>query len=375
MKIDKVILHVIEMKLKKPFSTHLGTVDDREGIIVEVLDENGIRGYGECVAFSTPWYTEETVGTSLHILKSVLIPLLLQSSIGHPGETYPLFSTVRRNNMAKAALECAVWDLYAKQQNKPLWQVLGGTREVIAAGAVAGAPSVSQTLEQVHEFVRDGYERIKVKISPSVDYELIKEIRQEFPKLMLMADANSAYTLDDIERLKKLDEFGLEMIEQPLAIDDIYEHSLLQKKLKTNICLDESISSFHDAKSAISLESCGYINIKLGRVGGYTPAVSIHDLCGRKGVGVWCGGMIEFGISRAHNIALSTLDGFDFPGDLSSSSRYWEQDIIEPEIQVINGKIHVSHKAGIGVELNRKRMKEVTSYTEEFTLWDGDNLK
>ncbi|MGD6968811.1 o-succinylbenzoate synthase [Rossellomorea vietnamensis] len=368
MKIDKVIIHVIKMELKKPFSTHLGTVKDREGIIVEVVDENGIRGYGEGVAFSTPWYTEETVGTSLHILKEVLIPLLLKSTLVHPREASSLFSTVRRNNMAKAALECAVWDLFAKQLDKPLWKVLGGTREVIAAGAVAGAPSVSQTVEQVHEFVRDGYERIKVKISPSSDYKLIKEIRQEFPHLRLMADANSAYTLDDIERLKRLDEFHLEMIEQPLGIDDIYEHSLLQKNMKTSICLDESITSFHDAKSAIALGSCGYINIKLGRVGGYSTAVSIQDLCGREGVRVWCGGMIEFGISRAHNIALSTLEGFDFPGDISSSSRYWEQDIIEPEIQVSNGKINVSKEAGIGVELNRKRLKEVSLFTEEYSL-------
>ncbi|TYR72848.1 o-succinylbenzoate synthase [Rossellomorea vietnamensis] len=368
MKIDKVNLHVIKMELKKPFSTHLGTVKDREGIIVEVVDENGIRGYGEGVAFSTPWYTEETVGTTLHILKEVLIPLLLKSTLVHPREASSLFSTVRRNNMAKAALECAVWDLFSKQLDEPLWKVLGGTREVIAAGAVAGAPSVTQTIEQVHEFVRDGYERIKVKISPSSDYELIKEIRQEFPYLRLMADANSAFTLDDIERLKRLDEFHLEMIEQPLGIDDIFEHSLLQKDMKTSICLDESITSFHDAKSALALGSCGYINIKLGRVGGYSTAVSIHDLCGREGVRVWCGGMLEFGISRAHNIALSTLEGFDFPGDISSSSRYWEQDIIEPEIQVINGKINVSKEAGIGVELNRKRLKEVTLFTEEYSL-------
>jgi o-succinylbenzoate synthase len=368
MKIDKVIIHVIKMELKKPFSTHLGTVKDREGIIVEVVDENGIRGYGEGVAFSTPWYTEETVGTSLHILKEVLIPLLLKSTLVHPREANSLFSTIRRNNMAKAALECAVWDLFAKQLDKPLWKVIGGTREVIAAGAVAGAPSVSQNIEQVHEFVKDGYERIKVKISPSSDYELIKEIRQEFPHLRLMADANSAYTIDDIERLKRLDEFRLEMIEQPLGIDDIYEHSLLQKNMKTSICLDESITSFHDAKSAIALGSCGYINIKLGRVGGYSTAVSIHDLCGREGVRVWCGGMIEFGISRAHNIALSTLEGFDFPGDISSSSRYWEQDIIEPEIQVSNGKINVSKEAGIGVTLNRKRLKEVSLFTEEYSL-------
>ncbi|MGF2617545.1 o-succinylbenzoate synthase [Rossellomorea vietnamensis] len=368
MKIDKVILHVIQMELKKPFSTHLGTVKERKGIIIEVVDDNGIRGYGEGVAFSTPWYTEETVGTSLHILEEILIPLLLKSTLAHPGDTYKLFSTVRRNNMAKAALESAVWDLYAKQLDKPLWKVLGGTREVIPAGAVAGAPTVSQTIDQVHEFVRDGYERIKVKISPSKDYELIKEIRHEFPHLRLMADANSAYTLKDIDRLKRLDELGLEMIEQPLGIDDIYEHSLLQKEMKTSICLDESISSFHDAKSAIALGSCGYINIKLGRVGGYSTAISIHDLCGHEGVRVWCGGMLEFGISRAHNIALSTLEGFDFPGDISSSSRYWEQDIIEPEIQVTNGKISVPQEAGIGVELNRKRLKEVTLYTEEYSL-------
>ncbi|WP_421380788.1 o-succinylbenzoate synthase [Bacillus salacetis] len=367
MKIDKIILHVIKMKLKKPFSTHLGTVNEREGIIVEVIDDNGLRGYGEGVAFSTPWYTEETVGTSLHILKEVLIPLLLKSSITHPKEVFPLFSTVRRNNMAKAALECAVWDLYAKQLGQPLWKVLGGTREVIEAGAVAGAPAIEETIAQVHGFVRDGYKRIKVKISPETDYELLRAVREEFPQLKLMADANSAYTLKDTAHLKRLDEFRLEMIEQPLGIDDIYEHSLLQKELKTNVCLDESITSLHDAKSAISLGSCRFINIKLGRVGGYVPAVSMHDLCGQQGVRVWCGGMIEFGISRAHNIALSTLKGFDFPSDISSSSRYWKEDIIEPEVVVENGKISVPEAPGIGVELNRRRLKQVSLYTEEYS--------
>ncbi|WP_456273576.1 o-succinylbenzoate synthase [Bacillus sp. AK031] len=367
MKVEKVILHVIRMKLKKPFSTHLGKVNEREGIITEVIDEKGNRGYGEGVAFSTPWYTEETVGTSLHILKEVLIPLLMKSSISHPKEVSSLFSTVRRNNMAKAALECAVWDLYAKQLNKPLWKVIGGSREVIKAGAVAGTPTIVQTIEQVHELVKEGYERIKVKISPGADDDLIKSLRREFPTLRLMADANSAYTLGDLDRLKAMDEFQLEMIEQPLGIDDIYDHSLLQKEMKTKICLDESISSLHDAKTAISLGSCGYINIKLGRVGGYHTAISIHDLCERHGVHVWCGGMIEFGISRAHNIALSTLKGFDFPGDISSSSRYWEQDIIVPEIKVTDGEIPVPQAPGIGVDLNRKRLKEVTLFSETYT--------
>ncbi|WP_409251748.1 o-succinylbenzoate synthase [Bacillus sp. SCS-153A] len=368
MKVDKVILHVIKMKLQKPFSTHLGTVREREGIIIEVVDDNGLRGFGEGVAFSTPWYTEETVGTSLHILQEVLVPLLLKSPFTHPKEISKLFSTVRRNNMAKAALECAIWDLYAKQLDQPLWKVIGGTREVIAAGAVAGAPTIMETIDQVHGLVREGYERIKVKISPKTDYELIKGIRTEFPNLKLMADANSAYTLDDAEHLKKLDDFGLEMIEQPLGIDDIYEHSLLQKNLKTHICLDESITSLHDAKSAIALGSCRFINIKLGRVGGYATAVSIHDLCEREGVRVWCGGMIEFGISRAHNIALSTLAGFDFPGDISSSSRYWEEDIIEPAITVMDGKIFAPKGPGIGVELNRRRLQQVSLFTEKYSI-------
>jgi o-succinylbenzoate synthase len=237
---------------------------------------------------------------------------------------------------------------------------------VIAAGAVAGAPTIEETVEQVSRFVKDGYERIKVKIAPGSDYDLLKGIRKEFPNLKLMADANSAYSLKDVEHLKTLDEFGLEMIEQPLGIDDIYEHSLLQRELKTHVCLDESITSLHDVKSAIALGSCRFINIKLGRVGGYTPALSMHDLCGQEGVRVWCGGMIEFGVSRAHNIALSTLEGFDFPGDISSSSRYWEEDIIEPEVRVVNGKISVPEEPGIGVELNRRRLRQVALLTEEY---------
>ncbi|TMU86016.1 o-succinylbenzoate synthase [Bacillus sp. BHET2] len=366
MKIKSITLHIISMPLKKPFVTHLQTVEKREGIIVEVQDTDGLIGLGEGVAFSSPWYTEETVKTSYHILKDVLIPLMNKEPFQHPEDIGKRFEGVRGNAMAKAALEMALWDLYARQQNAPLWKMIGGTRTKILAGAVVGANSLQEMVRQAEYLVEEGYQRIKVKISPGADVEIVKELRSCFPKLSLLADANSAYSLDDKSRLKALDEFGLEMIEQPLGVDDLVEHSLLQKELSTPICLDESIITSHDMRSAIYLNSCGVVNIKLGRVGGYTSALEIYRLCRENQIKVWCGGMIEFGVSRAHNLALATLDGFTIPGDISSSSKYWDEDIITSPIVVKNGVADRLDDPGIGVELNRKRLSEVTIGKEVF---------
>ncbi|MEH7118109.1 o-succinylbenzoate synthase [Neobacillus vireti] len=366
MKIAQVELNVIQMPLKSPFLTHLGAVTHREGIIVKIMDHDGCFGLGEGVAFSTPWYTEETVATSLHMMTDILIPLLKKSSIQRPEEAALLFKSIRRNYMAKAALETALWDLYAKQSYSPLSAILNGTRKVIASGVVVATDSTANALHQIEQYLEEGYQRIKVKINPQQDYAFLAEIRKVYPELPIMADANSAYTLTDIDRLKALDEFNLLMIEQPLAYDDIIEHAVLQKEIRTPICLDESIVSFDDARKAIELGSCQVINIKVGRVGGLYEAKQIHDYCFTHHIPVWCGGMIEFGISRAHNIALASLPGFTIPGDISASNRFWEEDIILPEVQVENGLIKVQDEPGIGFSLNDKRLKETLLSTRTY---------
>ncbi|MBM7653261.1 o-succinylbenzoate synthase [Neobacillus cucumis] len=358
MNIARIELYIIQMPLKSPFLTHLGAVESREGIIVKVTDKAGLFGYGEGVAFSTPWYTEETVKTSLHILKDVLIPLIKEHPIKRPEEAAQLFQAIRRNNMAKSALETALWDLYAKQESSPLAKILGGTRAKIASGVVVATDSTAKALQQIEQYLVEGYQRIKVKINPKQDYSFLAEIRKLYPELPIMVDANSAYTLNDIDRLKALDELNLLMIEQPLAHDDIIDHAILQKEIRTPICLDESIVTFEDAKKAIELGSCQVINIKVGRVGGLFEAKRIHDYCMSKDIPVWCGGMIEFGISRAHNIALASLQGFTIPSDISASSRFWEEDIILPEVQVNKGYVQVPNTPGIGFSLNEKRLQE-----------------
>ncbi|MGI8382953.1 o-succinylbenzoate synthase [Robertmurraya sp. P23] len=367
MRIERIKLSVISMKLKTPFTTHLGTVHEREGIVIEAIDREGVSGFGEVVAFSSPWYTEETVQTSLHMLKEFFIPLLFNSRIEHPSEVTPVFNKLRRNFMAKAGLEMAIWDLFAKEGDQSLSSLLGGTQDRIPSGVVVGAKSMKETLLQIERNLENGYKRVKVKISPQNDYDYIHSIRTHFPHVQLMADANSAYTLKDINRLKALDEFGLLMIEQPLGYDDIVEHAKLQSVLETPICLDESIVTFDDAKKAIELGSCQVINIKAGRVGGIQTVKDIHDYCLENGVPVWCGGMLEFGISRAHNISIASLPNFTIAGDISASSRYWDEDITSPEVIVRNGMIDVPRSPGIGFEMNRKRLKDVTIFEESFT--------
>ncbi|MEK3818995.1 o-succinylbenzoate synthase [Cytobacillus sp. FSL W8-0315] len=368
MDIKTITLYKIKMPLKTPFSTHLGTVKDREGIIIEVIDQEGRKGYGEGVAFSSPWYTEETVETSYHMLKEFLIPIMRNADIKHPSEAGRVFDAFRRNQMAKAALETALWDLAAKKEDISLSKYIGGQRELIPSGVVVGAKTKEEVRRQIEYYLESGYQRVKVKISPANDYEFISEIRRFYPDLPIMADANSAYSLDDIEHLKRLDDFGLLMIEQPLEYDDIVDHAKLQKELKTPICLDESIVTFNDARRAVELGSCKVINIKIGRVGGLGTAKKIHDYCLDKGIQVWCGGMLEFGVSRAHNIALASMEGFSIPGDISASGRYWEEDIILPEVTVENGMIKVPDKPGIGYEINEKRLNEVSTSKDSIAL-------
>lgn len=366
MKLKGVRLRIIKMPLKAPFATHLETLTHREAIIVEVIGKDGVLGYGEGVAFSSPWYTEETVKTSYHMLKDFLIPLLKASPINHPSQASSVFASIRRNQMAKAAIETALWDLEAKRQGLHLSRLLGSSAVEIPSGVVVGTPDIQEAIRQIEGYVLMGFRRVKIKIFPENDIRFVAQLRDRFPSLDIMADANSAYTLEDVDRLKALDEYGLLMIEQPLGNDDITDHAVLQKQISTPVCLDESITSYEDARKAIELGSCKVINIKIGRVGGLHTAVKIHDLCSAKGIPVWCGGMIEYGISRAHNIALASLPGFTIPGDISGSDRYWDEDIVSPEIKVREGFIKVPNEPGIGFEINIKRLKEVTVAEEVF---------
>lgn len=350
-KIKKVTLHHITQTLKEPFTSSIGHVTERDSILVEVTDLDGVTGWGEVVAFSTPWYTEETITTAFHLLKDLLIPLVKKETINHPNHLQHIFKNIKRNNMAKAALEGGIWDVFARKQELSLSHALGGVKTEIESGVVIGISTTSKMTEQISQYLDNGYKRFKVKISPKQDIELLKIIRKQFPDLPLMADANSSYSLNDIDRLKELDQYHLMMIEQPFASDDIIDHAKLQHKLNTPICLDESIVSCEDARKAIELGSCKVINIKPGRVGGLTESKKIHDLCQKHNIPVWCGGMIETGISRAHNIAIASLSNFSIPGDISSSSRYWEEDIVYPEIKAVDGKIAVPTGLGIGFEV------------------------
>ena len=367
MKITDITIHHLRMTMKNPFTTSFGSLQDKEFLLLEAKDEDGTIGWGESVAFETPWYNEETLKTNWHMLEDFLIPLILNKEIKHPDEVSQIFAPIRKNNMAKSTIEGAVWDIYAQQTNQSLAEALGGTRDKIEVGISIGIQnSLEELVDIVDRSLKDGYKRIKVKIKPGSDVDVIRALREEFPDAAIMADANSAYRLEDSALLKQLDAFDLMMIEQPLASDDIIDHAQLQKELKTPICLDESIHSLEDARKAIELGSTKIINIKIGRVGGLTEAKKIHDYCEAQGVPVWCGGMLESGIGRAHNIALTTLPNFILPGDTSGSNRYWEKDIILPEVVAADGYIDVPQTAGIGYEIDRKTVESYTITKKEY---------
>ncbi|MER2192131.1 MAG: o-succinylbenzoate synthase [Solibacillus sp.] len=363
MKITDITIRHLQMDLKAPFTTSFGTFTKKDFLLLEAKDESGTIGWGESVAFHSPWYNEETLKTNWHMLEDYLIPLILHKEINHPDEVSELFEPMRKNNMAKSTIEGAIWDIYAQQTNQTLAQALGGKKDKIEVGISIGIQkSIDHLVALVDEYVNEGYKRIKVKIKPGWDVDVMRTLREKFPNVAIMADANSAYRLEDAELLKQLDEFNLTMVEQPLASDDIIDHATLQKQMTTPICLDESIHSLEDARKAIEIGATKIINIKIGRVGGLTEAKKIHDYCEDKGIPVWCGGMLESGIGRAHNVALTTLSNFILPGDTASSNRYWEKDIIEPEVVAVNGYIDVPQTAGIGYKVN---VDTVESYTVE----------
>jgi O-succinylbenzoate synthase len=365
MRIRRVTLRELAMKLIAPFEISNGVSYDRRILLVEA-DVDGLVGWAECVAGENPQYSPETVDTAWHILRDHLWPLMKGREFAAAADVSAMLESVRGHNMAKGSLEAAVWDAEAKHKGVPLWKLLGGTREEIASGVSIGIkPSLDDLAAAVKKELDAGYQRIKIKIKPGKDLEQVKRLRQDFPTIKLMVDANSAYRQEDWPLLKQLDAFYLMMIEQPLGWDDIYSHAELQRKLTTPICLDEAVHTLEQARAAIALRACKIINIKLGRVGGYTVARRIHDLCQESGVPVWCGGMLESGIGRAHNVALSTLPNFTLPGDVSASRRYWVEDIVEPEIVVSRqGTIRVPSAPGIGFEPRVDRIEKLTTRTE-----------
>jgi len=361
MQIREIRLQEVRMKLVSPFETSMDCTMVRRIVLVQA-DVDGIIGWGECVAGETPYYSPETADTAWLMLRDFLWPMIKGKEFASAGEVWSLLARVRGHNMAKAGLEAAVWDAEAKQKGLPLSKLIGGVREEIPCGVSVGIKeSLDELSATVQKELAAGYQRIKIKIKPGKDLESVRRLRQDFPRIKLMVDANSAYTMKDWPLLKQLDGFYLMMIEQPLGWDDLYGHVALQKNLETPICLDECIHTEEQARAAIELGACKIINIKLGRVGGHTVAKRIHDLCQKHGIPVWCGGMLESGIGRAHNIALSTLPNFSLAGDVAASKRYWEEDIIQPEVTVSSqGTIRVPACPGIGFEPRRDRIDALT---------------
>ena len=349
MRLRGITLREIQMPLLVPFETSMERTTVRRILLVEA-NVVGVTGWGECVAGETPSYGPETIETAWHIMCEFIWPLMKGKEFSSAAEVWAMLEWVRGHQMAKAALESAIWDAEARQKNLPLWKLLGGKREEIASGVSVGIKaSLEELVRAVQVELEAGYQRIKIKIRPGLDIEPVRRLRKEFPNIKLMVDANSAYRAQDWPLLKELEDFYLMMIEQPLGWDDLYGHVELQKKLETPICLDECIHTEEQARAAIELGACRIINIKMGRVGGHTVARRIHDLCEANGMPVWCGGMLEAGIGRAHNIALSTLPNFILPGDVAASKRYWAEDIVEPEVVVSpRGTIAVPAGAGIG---------------------------
>jgi len=361
MKIESITLREIHMRLKSPFETSFGTVQDRRIVLVEVVTD-GVSGWGEVTAGETPAYNAETTDTAWHVLADFVAPNLVGKSISKASDLPALMSQIRGHEMAKSGVENALWDAEAQLSGVPLYKHLGGKTEEIACGVSLGIRENPESLvKRVQEELKSGYQRIKLKIKPGKDYEFVAAVRKEFPRIRLSVDANSAYSLEDAARLKRLDEFDLLMMEQPLSWDDIYAHSKLQAQIQTAICLDECIHNTRHALTAIALKSCRIINIKLGRVSGHTEARLMQHACLAHGVPVWCGGMLESGIGRAHNIAMSTLPGFSLPGDVSASQRYWTEDIIEPAVEVTSqGTIHVPKTPGLGYSVKRELVEKLT---------------
>ena len=361
MKLEAVEIRELRIPLVQFFETSFGRTYDRNLIIIKLYSE-GLTGYGESATSSSPSYSYETAGTCFHILEDFAAPLIVGRDVEGPEEMQNLLSPIRGHPMAKAGLEEALWDLIAKGRGKPLYKLLGGVRDKIYPGVSIGIQdSVKGLLTQIESFLNKGYRRIKIKIKPSWDLKVVSQVHENFPHIPLMVDANGAYSINDLSLFREMDRFNLMMIEQPLPYYDLMDHAKLQGEISTPICLDESINNLHDLKLAILLKSCRVVNIKPGRLGGLLASRAIHDLAHENGIPVWCGGMLETGIGRAHNVALSTLPNFTLPGDVSASDRYYAQDIIEPPFRLNpDGSIDVPQGPGIGVEVVEERLDKYT---------------
>ena len=361
-RIDRIVLRQIRMPLVHFFETSFSRTYERSIVLVEVISE-GLSGWGEVTAGEHPFYNEEWTASIWPILTDYVAPRLFDHDFTSAAEVYDRTEHIRGHYMARGGMEAAVWDLEARRAGIPLAQQIGGgARAEVACGVSIGIQdSVEQLIEKIQTEVDAGYQRIKIKIKPGWDIDVVRQVREKFPHIPLMADANSAYTPADAQHLRQLDDFNLMMIEQPLAHDDIIDHAILQTRIQTPICLDECIRTPHHAEQAIALHACQILNIKLGRVGGFHAAKQIHDFAYAHRIPVWCGGMLESGIGRAHNIALSTLPGFTLPGDVSASKRYWKRDIINPPVEVSpQGTITVSTGPGFGYEIDMDYLKSVT---------------
>jgi len=360
--IQSIELREIRLPLLHFFETSFGRTTERRIILARVTDANGVEGWGECTAGEGPFYSDEWTDSAWSTLVEFLAPMVLRQNIESAAHAFSLMKPVRGHRMAKATIETACWDLEAKSAGVPLWKHLGGTRTEVASGVSIGIQDTPEILlEKIRKEVDAGYQRIKIKIKPGWDLNIVERVRKEFPDIRLMGDANSAYKLSDVALFQRLDQFNLMMLEQPLAHNDIFDHATLQRQITTPVCLDESIRSAEDAAHAICLESCKIINVKLGRVGGHAEAKRIEKITRDNEIPIWCGGMLESGIGRAHNIAMSTLAGFTLPGDVSASARYWEEDVIEPPVRVSpRGTIKVPESPGIGFEINLPRIDALT---------------
>jgi O-succinylbenzoate synthase len=368
MKIEAVTLREVQMPLVHFFETSFGRVYSRRILLVKVHCE-GIDGWAECVAGEDPYYSSEWIESAWVTMKHYLVPALMGQAIEQGRDAARLMARVRGHRMAKASLENALWDIEARVKKVPLWKLLGGTRREIVCGVSIGIQdSIEQLLGKIETELNAGYRRIKLKVKPGWDLGVLEKVRSRWPEIVLSVDANSAYTLDETEHLKKFDQFNLLMIEQPLWNDDLYYHARLQRELRTAICLDESIENARDAACAVESGACRIINVKVGRVGGFSEAKRVHDVCEANKIPVWCGGMLESGIGRVHNIALSTLENFKLPGDVSASKRYWKEDLVEPEVEVTkDGFIPVSDSLGTGYRVREDLIEKLTVRKETIT--------
>jgi O-succinylbenzoate synthase len=366
MNITTVEMREIRLRLVNFFETSFGRTIERRILLVRVTDTDGAEGWGECTAGEGPFYSEEWIDSAWEATRLFLAPMVLGHEVKAASEVFDLMRRVRGNRMAKAAIETACWDLEARRAEVPLWRHLGGVHPEIPCGVSIGIQdSHAQLLEKIERELADGYQRIKIKIKPGWDREVVEAVRARFPDVRLMVDANSAYTLEDVPMLRALDEYDLMMIEQPLAYDDREDHAKLQKQIRTPVCLDESVRSAEDARKAIEAGACRIVNVKLGRVGGHAESARVEAVCREADVPVWCGGMLESGIGRAHNVAMATLRGFTLPGDVSASARYWAEDIIEPPVTVTHaGTIKAPDGPGIGFEVKRDLVESLTVRSE-----------